>query len=552
MNVWKTKTARAVVAAIGAVFAMLPLASPAQMPPDPPRVVVAQDGEEQLTIFWEAPQSNGGAEITTYTLRWKPAGATYAPDAVVEIATSDDINTGVTDGEYVITGLRSGQLYEVQVAAVNAAGMGAYSPPIFAAPTLGAPQNLRATTGAGEIHMEWEAPLLGDPARITGYAVYWEVVPDYMNDLVKKKALKLITGLIGARPSDRGSAATGATTYTVTGLRGGVTYEVKAAARTETVQGKYASTTAAVNSPGALPGAPRDIRITAADGALHVAWQAPAMSMAEYSYHLRWGRYGRRQLLYKGPNSAATPAVYTPVTARGEAAIRGRAHTITRLRNDSAYQVEIAAVEDGRIGEYAKGPDRYPLGTPQNVQVSAGTYTLTLQWDAPAAAEAVRSYHLRWREDAAAAPRSMAQVNAAATAYAITGLDSGTTYFVQVASANSGGAADYSPEKKAVTLGVAFKLDVNDDGVENAHDGILISRYLLGVRGDALTHGQTNAPAEDIEKIIKAGVTSGKLQVITTGAEAQWQDGIEVAKFLLGVAPASEEVAEKIRKLMAQ
>ena len=103
-----------------------------------------------------------------------------------------------------------------------------------------------------------------------------------------------------------------------------------------------------------------------------------------------------------------------------------------------------------------------------------------------------------------------------------------------------------------------FDLDVDGSGVANAHDGIMVMRYLLGVdEGEALTAGQSSAAHTDVGKCIAAGAT------LFGGHESDepWKDGALIARYLLGLRGKAmiegiysdvdpDEVAEDIKKLM--
>ena len=84
-----------------------------------------------LTVAWTAPEQTGGADITSYDLRYIESGA---PDKA-------DEDWIVVDGAwtsgpltYTITGLAGGAEYDVQVRAVNASGDGLWSETKIAAP----------------------------------------------------------------------------------------------------------------------------------------------------------------------------------------------------------------------------------------------------------------------------------------------------------------------------------------------------------------------------------------------------------------------------------
>ena len=77
-----------------------------------------------MDLTWTAPESDGGAEITNYTLQYRKQGDTkwkkYTPkenDGKIPILT------------HKVTGLNEDTYYEFRVAAENRAGMGPYSDP---------------------------------------------------------------------------------------------------------------------------------------------------------------------------------------------------------------------------------------------------------------------------------------------------------------------------------------------------------------------------------------------------------------------------------------
>ena len=85
-------------------------------PPDPPDAPDVTAGDGRLSIEWEAPGYNGGAQITDYRVRYRVEGDYNWQPSV----TSLSLRT-------VITGLTNSIVYEVQVAAVNEHGEGTYS-----------------------------------------------------------------------------------------------------------------------------------------------------------------------------------------------------------------------------------------------------------------------------------------------------------------------------------------------------------------------------------------------------------------------------------------
>ena len=89
----------------------------AAVPSMPLNVAVERGGTGELDVSWVRPDSDGGSEITGYTVQWKEASGSWDTAADVSEAT-------VTDTSYTITGLRLQVEYAVRVFATNSAGDG--------------------------------------------------------------------------------------------------------------------------------------------------------------------------------------------------------------------------------------------------------------------------------------------------------------------------------------------------------------------------------------------------------------------------------------------
>ncbi|MCU0274267.1 MAG: fibronectin type III domain-containing protein, partial [Acidimicrobiales bacterium] len=171
---------------------------------DAPGAPSVTPGDGELAVSWSAPAADGGAAITDYALEYRtlPSGSWTAVADGVSAAT-----------DRTLTGLTTGTAYEVRVAAVNAAGTGAWSGAAAGTPrrSAGAPTGLSATPGNTIVVLAWTAPGSDGGSPLTDYAVEYRELPSGS-----------WTGF-----ADGSSATTG---VTVAGLANGTTYELRVAA----------------------------------------------------------------------------------------------------------------------------------------------------------------------------------------------------------------------------------------------------------------------------------------------------------------------------------
>ena len=87
-----------------------PGGSPGQTVPDAPTNLLADGGDEQVTLSWDTPESDGGTAITDYQYRINGRNLWTA--------------IGSTDTTHTVTGLVNGTVYVFEVRAVNRIGRG--------------------------------------------------------------------------------------------------------------------------------------------------------------------------------------------------------------------------------------------------------------------------------------------------------------------------------------------------------------------------------------------------------------------------------------------
>lgn len=193
---------------------------------------------KKFSVTWTAPTNDGGATITDYKVGITPSGGS-------ETVTSH----GGTTPPHEITGLTDGTVYGVRVRAVNSEGDGAWSSTVnqVAAFVSDAPTGLAATPITNGLDLSWTAPANNGGTPVTGYTVRY--TPS------------------GGSATTVNTGSTG-TTYSLTGLTGGTSYDVEVAAINLAGTSAYSSTvTATAGSGGITPNTDNRARFYLPSGA---------------------------------------------------------------------------------------------------------------------------------------------------------------------------------------------------------------------------------------------------------------------------------------------
>lgn len=213
-------------------------------------------------------------------------------------------------------------------------------------PHPGPPQTVSATSGNGQVALQWSTPAFNPGFPITGYVV---------------------TPTNNGVPEAARTFNSTATSQVVTGLANGHTY-------TFTVTGFDAGGSGAGSGPSApivvgQPGAPSGVTTQPANGAAVVSWKIPAVTygipITGYDVSMyRDGVFQKHQVF----NSPATHQKYSP------------------LVNAASYQFSVKAINIYAIGPESGLSAPQQIGVPnapRHLSVTAGNGTARIRWFTP-------------------------------------------------------------------------------------------------------------------------------------------------------------------------
>jgi hypothetical protein len=148
--------------AIGTVLATCELFTPpATAPGAPTNVKATVTGVRQVTVSFTAASTNGGSQITGYTVKSNPSGGT-------------DETPGSTSLSHTVDNLANGTGYTFKVTAINAKGLSTSSKASNKITTWtnpGKPAITSLTAGDAEVTVKFSAPKSDGGTAITGYTV---------------------------------------------------------------------------------------------------------------------------------------------------------------------------------------------------------------------------------------------------------------------------------------------------------------------------------------------------------------------------------------------
>ncbi|MFI6457054.1 fibronectin type III domain-containing protein [Streptosporangium amethystogenes] len=430
-----------------------------------------------MGLSWQPPASDGGADITQYTVTTSPGGETAM--------------AWWGETEATVTGLTDGQAYVFTVTATNVIGTGpASAPSELMTPEAprppGAPLITELYPRDSAVRVSWSPP---DPGfgEITGYE-------------------------ITASPGGRSvTAAPDRTDAIVTGLTNGSPYAFTVTAINKI--GRTASRASELITPegAAVPLMPAALLAIPLNGRIDVQWVAPQDGGAPITGY---------QVKAEPGGHIVNVAADTTVAA------------VTGLTNNTSYTVKVTATNKAGTGEAAEKGGLTPQaarvpGAPAEAQAAAsGSGTVALSWTPPmdTGTAPISGYTVT------ADPGGKTATSTGTTA-TMSGLDPALSYSFTVKAANTHGAGAPSPRTAPITPNVTVQnapIVLSDAAIQSLRtartDGTLEFEQppaqVTGLIPDAIVVILPTAkvPAGVFRKVTSAATQSGLFRVSTRPA----------------------------------
>ena len=149
--------------------------SEAGPPSAPKKPVVTHVTTDSVGLSWEKPACDNGSAVEEFTLEMQQTTATVSAEATGAAKNVwKEIYTGSFQS-FQVGALQPGGLYRFRVRGRNAAGNGAFSPPVLASTEAVPPGPPLAVTvlsvTSKELKLKWSAPAFDGGSDITSYAV---------------------------------------------------------------------------------------------------------------------------------------------------------------------------------------------------------------------------------------------------------------------------------------------------------------------------------------------------------------------------------------------
>ncbi len=390
--------------------------------PSLPRDPMVTPGDEQILVEWVRPGNDGGNPTLNYQVRFKEVGGSWATDTITGHAES-----------YTITSLTNGTTYEVEVQA-------------FGGPVSGWTNTLRATPNiiptSGRLVHDLPIEDNGDVATV---AIDEGSMSTYTLRLAEQPSAPVWVTVTSSHP-DSVEVVNSPLVFSRSNYMTPQTVSFDAILDANTVDeqvtlshtaesGGYGDESftvpVSVTDTATVPGAPGMPNLTPGDQQIDVSWTAPSSDggQAITDYQVEYKLTSESEFQDAGYDRG-TETMFT----------------IGGLMNGESYQVRVRAMNSLGYGDWSPVASTAAASAPGKpvVSLTSGNTTITATWPAPANNGAdISDYDVQYRASGASGWTTLTHDGTGRTAR-ITGLNTGTTYEVQVRATNSAGIGEWS------------------------------------------------------------------------------------------------------------
>ena len=375
----------------------------------------------QVDLSWEAPSSDGGSPITSYTIQY----------SINRVAFLSPRTIAPTELSYSERQTSHGTWY-YRIAATNKVGTGSYTSEVEVIVTPddrvpAVPKDLRARTESDtQINLSWGEPSSNGGEDLTSYTIQYSTDGSTFTLLHTTSDPTTVT-------------------YSHMRLPAGTPYYYQVAATNSIGTGGYATAVSATTH--AVPEAPMSFAVNAvAPQQIDLSWEVPSSDggSALTSYKIQYSTDGRTFTLLHTTSDASTLT-----------------YSHTRLTAGTPYHYQVAATNSIGTGAYATAvsastpPTAVAPSVPKNLMAASPSRTrINLSWNLPSSdgGSAITSYKIQYSTDGGINFSDLHTTSDASTAYSHTGLPAGTTYSYKVAAINSIGTGAETTAVEATTF----------------------------------------------------------------------------------------------------
>src|SRR5437773_2235747 len=393
-----------------------PLSNEASATPNPPATVPgapeglgATAGDAIIALVWSPPGSDGGSPITNYKIyRGNSSGGESFFTEIGNILAY--LDTGLTNGHAYY--YKYSEFNTTHDAPISNESSGTPTPP---ATKPGAPKNLQATPGNGQVTLNWQPPSNDGGSPILLYTIY-------RGNSSGGESFLITVPLV--------------TTYTDATVTNNVTYYYQVSATNAIGEGPRSSEVSATPNPRAtVPSARQGLSAAPGDATVSLTWSPPSSN---------------------GGSPITNYRVYRGFTSGGETLLTTlgvvTSYSDTAVTNGVTYYYEVSALNNVGEGPRSSEASATPIapttapGAPRDLGAVAGDATVAPAWSSPSSDGGSAITNHKVYRGTISGQLSLLATLPNVLSYTDSAVTNGQTYYYKVTAVNAVGEGPRSNE----------------------------------------------------------------------------------------------------------